>query len=190
MRVTACILAALPLLVGVPAHAGDSAMMSQPAPELRPIVGVFAPTGKLRKHVGGAVLTGAQVAYDLPIPARLVGTFAWSPSKAKSFQDTRTNLYVYDVGAEFARRVEAPSWRPNPFLGVGLGARTYSEKSSSKSETNVDAFGAIGAEAGTRWIGARIELRDYLSRFKGVTGRSKGTTVNDLMPTAGLTLRF
>jgi hypothetical protein len=181
MRFTVFTLAALLSFAGAAAVAQADTGWTDT--ELRPFVGAFIPTGDQRHDLKSAVVVGGQLAYDLPIPMRVVGTLAWSPSKAKEFSNDRTNVFQYDAGAEYA-----PSFTPNhgvqlsPFIGAGLGARTYRAKDiTSRSHTDFDGYGSLGTEVGFGRFGTRLELRDYLSRFKGIMGNEKSSTRNDLM---------
>ena len=39
-------------------------------------------------------------------------------------------------------------------------------------------------------LGARLEFRDYVSRFKGIDGRERNSTRNDVMLVGAMTLRI
>ena len=123
-------------------------------------------------------------------PVQIVGSFSWSPSEAKQLEDTHTNLYQYDAGVEYALiRIEGTK-RLGPFIGAGLGGRTYSVTSSSSSQTGLDGYGSIGGRFTASKLGARVELRDYLSKFKGLEGGRESSTRNDLMLAGLVTFRI
>lgn len=162
--------------------------------ELRPYVGAFIPTGDQRQVLKDAVLVGGQASWSL-IPALAVtGTFGWTPSTDKiTAGKQKLDVMQYDLGLEgrapgFA---EGSSWGFTPFVGAGLGGRTYSYRDLNvDSKTNFDGYGAVGGELGLGRVGLRIEARDYLSRFKPLSGTGETVTRNDVALAAGLTLHF
>jgi len=176
------------LLIATSAPASDDASAGVGVVSLRPFVGAYIPTGDQKKVLSSSVLTGAQLGYTLPAPIRLVGTVAWTPAKNKDLSDTRTNIFQYDAGVEVASS-PAPSaeWAMVPFAGVGLGARTYRFKDlSSSDQTNIAGYGALGGEVVRSGMGARLEVRDYLSRFKEIEAPNSTSTRNDLALTLAL----
>ncbi len=188
MRSPALVVASFALLFAAPiaAFASDDESSSSSQTEVRPFVGAFIPTGKQKDDLKTSILTGVQLGYHLAGPARLVGTFAWAPSKTNSLSEIRTNVYQYDAGGELAGHYGVI----RPFVGVGAGARTYSLKNSSNSQTNFDGYGSLGSELAISHVGARIEARDYVSRFKGLDGLDGSSTRNDLMLAGALTFHL
>ena len=185
----AVFVASVVLLLATPAFASDDESSTQQT-AIRPFVGAFLPTGKQKDDLKSSILTGVQVGYPFASSARLVGTFAWAPSKATTLSDAKTNVYQYDVGAELAGQVGS-GVKLLPFVGVGVGARTYSlENSTTNSQTDVDGFASLGGELTATKLGARIEARDYVSRFKGVDGLQDTSTRNDVMLTGALTFHL
>jgi hypothetical protein len=162
--------------------------------ELRPFVGAYIPTGEQRDVLRDAVHVGAQASYRLTRQLAVTGTFGWSPSKDRiSAENESVDVFHYDVGVEG----RAPSWLRGrawdftPFVGLGLGGRTY-----DYGERDVDAlsrfagYGALGAEFGVGRVGVRFEARDYLSRFTPSARRRDEDTRNDVTVAVGLTVRF
>lgn len=163
--------------------------------ELRPYAGAFIPTGEQRDLLKDAVLVGAQASYRFTPQLAVTGTFGWSPSKDRITPGDETlDLYQYDLGAE----LRAPAWVTwgamdfTPYVGLGVGGRTYDYRDLDDidSKTNVAGFGALGGELGFGRAGFRVEARDYVSRFKPLTGGGDSKTRNDVTVAAGLTLRF
>lgn len=164
--------------------------------ELRPYVGAYIPTGKQRDLLKDAVLVGAQASYSIIPQLAVTGTFGWSPTKDRiTAGDQTLDVFQYDVGLEG----RAPAWYTSgtgswsftPFAGLGIGGRTYDYRDldvSSKSE--VAGYGALGGELGFGRVGARLEARDYVSRFEPLTGSGDAKTRNDVTLAAGLTLKF
>jgi hypothetical protein len=163
--------------------------------ELRPYVGAYVPTGDQRDLLKDAVLVGAQASWRVIPQLALTGTFGWAPSKDRvTAGDQTLDLYQYDVGAE-ARApswYSAGSWDFTPFVGLGVGGRTYNYRDLDNvdAKTNVAGYGALGGEVGFGRLGLRLEGRDYISRFEPLTGNGDATTRNDVTLAAGLTVRF
>lgn len=189
MRAITCISALL--LIGSAAVTSAAESPEGSPASIRPLVGAYIPTGVQRRELASSVTTGVQVGYDLPIPLRLVGSLAWTPSHDRDFSDARTNLYQYDAGVELARHPTGMLWNVSPFVGAGLGARSYRLKGSSASAQNdFDGYGAVGGEVDRNRLGARIEVRDYVSRFKGIEGEEPSSTRNDVMLAGAITFHL
>lgn len=162
--------------------------------ELRPFVGAFIPTGDQRDFLKDAVLVGGQASWRVVPALAFTGTFAWSPSKDRITAGNQTlDIYQYDVGAEL--RVPAGYNAGfvdfTPFVGLGLGGRTYNYRDLDvNSTTNFDGYGAVGGDIGLGPIAFRIEGRDYVSQFKPLTGTGSTKTRNDIGLAAGIAYRF
>jgi hypothetical protein len=192
-------LVALAVLAGLLAFASrveaQTPTRSVGALELRPYVGVYIPTGDQRDLLEDAVLVGAQASYRILPQLAVTGTFAWSPSKDRlNPGDETVDLFQYDIGAE-ARAAQwyvGERWDFSPFVGLGLGGRSYSYRDLDDVGTQTDfaGYGALGGEFGFGRLGLRLEARDYLSRFEPVVGGGDAETRNDVTIAAGLTVRF
>jgi hypothetical protein len=186
------------LVAAASAEAQDEVLTTRGASskfEIRPYVGAYVPTGDQRDLLKDAVLVGAQASWRAIPRLAVTGTFGWAPSKDRLRPGDETlDVYQYDVGAE----ARAPSWFGTaswdftPFVGLGVGGRTYNYRDLDNidSKTNVAGYGALGGEAGFGRVGLRLEARDYVSRFEPLTGSGDATTRNDLTFAAGLTVRF
>ena len=163
--------------------------------EVRPYAGAYIPTGDQRDLLKDAVFAGAQLSW-LPIERlALAVTFGWSPSKDRiTAGDQSLDIYQYDLGAEWRSpsRYRSANWSFLPFVGAGVGGRTYDYRDLPvSSKTDFDGYGALGGEFGFGSWGIRIEGRDYVSQFKNLSGPADGTkTRNDVTVAAGLSVKF
>ena len=88
---------------------------------------------------------------------------------------------------ETSRRTLTGDWLLRPFVGLGVGGRTYDfEAANVKTRSFLVGYGALGTEFQISRFAVRLEGRDYLSRMKDIAGLTKAATRNDLMVTAGL----
>jgi hypothetical protein len=163
--------------------------------ELRPYVGAYVPTGDHRDLLKDAVLVGAQASWRAMSRVAVTGTFGWAPSKDRVQPGDETlDVYQYDIGAE-ARPpswFNSGSWDFTPFVGLGIGGRTYNYRDLDNvdAKTNIAGYGALGGEVGFGRAGLRLEARDYVSRFEPLIGGGDAKTRNDVTLAAGLTVRF
>ena len=158
---------------------------------IRPYVGAYIPTGEQRDFLKDALLVGAQASWTLNPSIALTASFAWTPSKDKiTVGEPTLDAFQYDLGLE-ARSAQLSVTRLVPFIGAGIGSRTYSYRDLNvDSKTNFDGYGALGFDLGVGPIGVRIEGRDYVSRFQPLTGGGETKTRNDVALVAGLGVRF
>lgn len=163
----------------------------QVVPEFRPFVGAYFPTGDQRDVLKDAFLVGGQVAVEVAEQVHLLGTFGFVPNKDRTrITQTGVSTYQYDVGLEAFRLMPfATSWEFRPFVGAGAGARTI-DPDYGDSNTNFAGYASLGAEFQTGKVALRLEGRDYLTRFKGLTGTQPSVTRNDIMMMTGLAFHW
>jgi hypothetical protein len=82
-----------------------------------------------------------------------------------------------------------------PFAAVGGGARTYNLRDvpGSSAQNKPLAFGEIGLDVAPsgRRVGLRLEARDNMTWFKGLSGELQDRkSRNDVQFAAGLTFGF
>lgn len=175
---------------------GTTVIAQSPGPmriELRPFAGAYVPTGKLADDFKTAVTGGAEAALEITPRLHVLATGSWTNSHHKfaGMTNDRTNLWQYDVGAEFTV-AEAPvgTWTFRPFVGLGGGGRTYDyQHAGMSSSTQLAGYASIGHEALFGAIGIRCEARDYMSRYKSPL-TTKTTNRNDLGFTFGVAFHF
>lgn len=184
------LLVVLSLLVGaIPLLAQDSPSSSRGA--VRPFVGAYVPTGDQRDFLKDAVLVGAQASWNATPNFALTGSFGWAPSKDKiTAGDQSIDAFQYDVGLE-ARSAATNLGVVSPFIGAGVGGRTYSYRDLDvESKSNFDGYGALGLDASLGLLSLRVEGRDYISRFQPLTGGGETKTRNDITLFAALGINF
>jgi len=152
--------------------------------------GWFLPTGAQRASVKGADLTALVVSY-VPRPSfALTGTFQWARSHALAVAgEPKLDIFIWDAGAETraAPRSLGGAWTVAPFAGIGGGARSYNIPRLPAGPTiNLAAYGSAGGEFAIHRVHLRLEVRDYVSRFKPLTGGGKAATRNDVVVILGV----
>lgn len=157
-------------------------------PEFRPYVGAFMPTGALRDALKTSAVYGFEAALEVTPNLHVLGTFGWSPAHDKyTGYDENVNIYAVDVGSELGLvRSLASGWELKPFLGLGVGARTYDYKSSSLAgQTLAAGYLSAGSEFQLSRIALRVEGRENVFHF-----RSPLSTGSNLRNDVSLLLGF
>jgi hypothetical protein len=163
--------------------------------EVRPFVGAYLPTGDQRDLLSDAVTAGLQGGYAITDHLSLVATLGVAATGDKRIPYSEDlDLFSYDIGAELTQSfaIGQRGMTLAPFLGFGAGGRTYDYRDwSSRSETNVAGYGAVGGQLRMAALGLRIEARDYMSSFKGTLGEmSDRETRNDITVVTALSFSF
>jgi hypothetical protein len=165
--------------------------------ELRPFVSVYVPVGSQRELLMDGLGVGTQALWRVSRRLAISGTFAWTQTKDRITPEV-LDIFQYDAGVEG----RIPAWRSGgswstggaweimPFVGIGLGGRTHHYRDLEvAAKTVVEAYGAAGAETAIGESGLRVEVRDYLSRFKAPAGGGASKTRHDVALRAGLIVR-
>jgi hypothetical protein len=175
------------------AQIGGPGDLSQGLFEVRPFAGAFIGTGDQRDLLVDAFMTGVQGSWRIIPAVAMTGTFGWSPNRDQTIARERLDIFQYDVGVE----ARANSFLSNgtvdfsPFIGAGLGGRTYSYRDhDADTKTHFNGYGAVGGDLGVGRVGLRLEARDYVSRFTPLSGDGDTEARNDITLAAGLYLRF
>ena len=158
-----------------------------PSDEIRPFVGVFVPVGAQRADFKSATMVGVQAAAELTRHFHGVASLGWIHGHNRMFTNDVTHIWQFDGGFE-ANAVRSMAWGSSfrPFLGAGVGSRTYDYKDRQTKNTScVAGYASLGAEIQHGVIAVRSEARDYLSCFHSpISGERR--TRNDLGLTIGL----
>ena len=155
--------------------------------EMRPVVGMFIPTGSMRNDFRDAMLVGFQGGFEFSsdIHVLLGGFWSRNDTHFRALPSRTADIWQFDAGAEFNLiKPMGRGWLFRPFLGGGAGLRTYDYEAMG-SNTCLAGYAAAGAEA-QRFEGAiRMEARNYVTCYESpLTGSKK--TRNDL----GISLGF
>ena len=162
--------------------------------EFRVSSGALVATGDQRNAIKDAELSAAQLSWLVRPNLAVTGTFGWARSRDRVLTGTpKLDVFTSDLGIE-AR--PAP-WSIgsmmtfSPFAGVGAGMRSYNYRKLDVNAThNVAGYGAVGGEVGMGRVGLRIEVRDYATGFRPLTGTGKRATRNDIAMTAALRFQW
>ncbi len=175
------------------ASVASAQMRPQRFLELRPTGGMIIPTGTQRDVMKDGAMFGFQFGYQLQPALHLVASFAWTgmdhklSAPAQPSLERGTNLYQYDIGAEFHLvRAINDRWEMKPFLGLGAGARTYQYDAALLGRRTAAAgYAAVGTEFQAGMTALRVEARDYLYGYKDPV-QDKQFTRNDITVALGL----
>ncbi len=183
--------ASLTLLVALPVvSAAQTPAAGAQTVELRVTSGEFVPTGNQRNALKNAQVTAAQVSWVVRPSFAVTGTFGWARSRDLIAIDApKLDVFTSDLGVEFraAQRFADRAVTFSPFAGFGAGMRSYNYRKLDVDAThNLAGYGAAGGELGMGRVGIRLEIRDYATGFKPLTGPGKSDTRNDVVIMAGL----
>jgi hypothetical protein len=154
--------------------------------------GTMVPTGAQRDAIKRGNLSAVQLTFVGRPSLGITSTFGWARSRdVATAGNPKLDVFIYDVGAE----VRAPRWLEgkgmtfSPFAGTGAGGRSYNyRKLHIEATHNIGAYASVGGELGIRRARLRLEVRDYASGFKPLTGEGSTRMGNDVVVMAGLRL--
>jgi hypothetical protein len=161
--------------------------------QTRSTVGAFVPMGAHGDLLDAGPVFGSQVAFAIHPNVSIVGAFSMSSAKEESATADEVDIYQYDVGAEVGKTILGGGrWRFRPYVGAGIGGRSYNYQDiSGPAQHNLAGYASAGALVMFGRAGIRLEARDYVSGFKGLAGEYESSkTRNDLMITTGLAFGF
>ena len=190
-RVALCVAIAVASVLGLPQSAmarSDSA--PKPSWEFLVASGTLIPTGAQRHDLQRANITAAQVTYVLRPDLAITGSLGWARSRdLASIARPNIDVFTYDLGAEFrsTRWANGQATTFSPFVGVGVGGRSYNYHGPHVDAThNPAGYLSAGGEFGRGRVRLRLELRDYVTGFKPFNGVGSGSVRNDVTAIIGL----
>ena len=89
----------------------------------------------------------------------VVGTFAFSGPDFKNQVPTGGHMHVFqtDVGGELFRDMALNGdWKFRPFVGAGLGVRTYDPTEALSTKSYPAGYGAVGTEFQLNRVAVRL----------------------------------
>lgn len=184
------------IVAAVAALASTTARAEEPARRfsIAPLVGAYVPTGDHRDLLEDSVLTGLTLSYDVHPNVAVVGAFSWAPTKTRGVLGSQDlDLLHYDLGAQGQLPILlAQGWTLKPFVGVGVGGRTYEYRNvSAGGQTDLAGYVSAGAGLEYQALELRLTARDYLTAFDGLGGVDVSSTArNDLSLFGSVGLRF
>jgi Outer membrane protein beta-barrel domain len=184
--------AALVALVATPALAQEQEQARKF--QITPYAGAFIPTGDQRDVLDDAFLTGLTLSYDVHPYVSIVGSFGWAGSQGKQTLtlDQDLDVFQYDLGVQgqypFAI---GKALTLKPFLGAGLGARTYDFRDLDyDTETDFVGYLSAGADMEYRQFVVGLTVRDYIGEYDGIGTDENSSTRNDIALFASVGARF
>jgi hypothetical protein len=154
---------------------------------VRSFAGAFVPVGAQKANFKSATMVGGQLAVELTRHFHGVFSVSWTQSHNRLFTEDVTRIWQYDGGVEVnAVTGIGWGWYFRPFVGTGVGARTYDYKERLAKNTSCMAwYGGVGAELQYDAFALRGEVRDYLSCFQRPNSTERRVR-NDFGLTVGL----
>ena len=156
--------------------------------EVRPFVALSMPLGAQRKAVNDAVTLGLQGALELDDGVHLVASGDWSSATAwVAGGSEAVDVFQYDLGLELSRpHPGVPGWALNPFLGGGIGGRSYDYADRTPSGNCSAAYVGGGTELRHQRTAIRVELRAQAFCYHVPGGADEAVTRGDLRFAVGL----
>lgn len=160
--------------------------------EVATYVGAYVPTGNQRDVLDDAALVGLTASYDVSRYLALVGSFGWATTEVKGLAQSDLYLFQYDVGLQGQYAIETGGGVTlKPFVGLGVGARTYSFRDLNvSSETDVAGYFAVGGSVEYRLATLSLTAREYVSAYDGLGISNTSSTRNDLGLCASFGMRL
>ena len=176
---------------GTPARPveGPTGREEKPRWEFLVPTGAVMPTAAQGNAIRRGNLSAVQVTYLVRPNVGITSTAGWARSRdVAAAGSPRLDVFTYDVGVEVrGSQRGAGAINFTPFAGAGAGARTYNHRDLAIDAThNAGAYLSAGGELGFRRIGLRLELRNYVTGFKPLTGGGATHVRNDVVVMVGV----
>ena len=189
---SAIIAAAITATSNLPAQVTEARTAPEAKPHWELLVpsGTMIPTGSQSDAIKRGNISAVQLTFVGRPSLGFTSTFGWARSRdIATAGNPKLDVFTYDIGAE----VRAPRWLDgkgmtfSPFAGAGAGGRSYNYRKLDVDAThNLGAYATVGGELGVRRARVRLEVRDYATGFKPLTGQGTTRTGNDVVVMAGL----
>jgi hypothetical protein len=160
--------------------------------EIRLEGGGWYPTGAIADELKNAGTVGATASWTFSPDWSALISGSWTPSREKDpAAPQHVNIYQYDLGIEWSTMTgEVYRWEVSPFVGAGLGSRSYSpQRLGTPSQSVFDGYLAAGVSFGSDQETWRIGIRNCVSGWKGII-KTTSTTGDDVAIIAGIGFRF
>ncbi|MFO0581710.1 MAG: outer membrane beta-barrel protein [Anaeromyxobacter sp.] len=182
MKKILAVAAALAALSATPARAEEPAARV----EVAPLVGAYIPILDQRSSLDRALLAGLVGTYDFHPNVAFVGSVAWAGTKSAG---EALDLFQWDIGLQGqVPYALTASWTLKPFVGVGVGTRTYDFRHAGlETQTDFHFYSAAGASLRRGALDVGLTLRHELTSG-GPYGESE--TRGNLAPFASVAYRF
>lgn len=131
--------------------------------QVRVSSGRFVATGAQRATAQDAPVIAAQVSRTVSPNLALIATLGWARSRDLTTAATpKLDILSADLGLEgrVARWSLGGSTTFTPFVGTGVGARSYDTRAAGAASA-WGGYLAAGGELGIGRVGLRLEVRDY-----------------------------
>ena len=183
-------LAALAFALTMPAavHAQESGASSRRG-EFRVTGGAFVPAGTQGDYMKNAHYTAVQGAWLVRPAVAITATIGWARSRSLLIADTpKLDVLSADVGLEYRTPViGAGTVSFSPFVGAGVGARSYDSRARNVSSAReLAGYAAVGGELGVGRVGLRLEARGYAAGANALASGATSGRVHDVVMMIGL----
>jgi hypothetical protein len=147
--------------------------------------GALIATGDQRNSVHDAAISALQVSRSLTSAIGVTATFGWARSSDVAVTGRpKLDVFQSDLGLESCDHTWFASAPVSfaSFLGMGGGMRSYNyRKLDVDASHNLAGYVSAGGELGIQRVAVRIEARDYMTRFKPLSGVGASDSRNDVV---------
>jgi hypothetical protein len=155
-------------------------------------LGAYTPLGQQRHAFAVAPYYELAV---LAVPLRrlaLVASGGWAPTHDRE-NALRTSVDVTDLQGGLEVRpfaIKRGASVLKPFVGLGLGARSYYYVRDSINITSLAGYASLGLAYEYAATGFRMAASDHVSGYRNIADRSHGGTRHEVVVTIGLIARI
>ena len=156
--------------------------------EARLTGGAFLPAGTQRDHLKSSHLTAAQVSWLVRPSLAVTTTIGWARSRSLLIADTpKLDVLSADMGLEYRMKDIGGRVSFAPFVGAGVGGRSYNSRARQVASANeFTGYAALGGELGVGRVGLRVEARGYAAGSNMLASGASADRVHDVVMMIGL----